>query len=77
MKLESEIESLKSSQYLDNQKMKVIIGALENEVKNERNSLKEELARNKEQKKDLEYELISRQGQQQEMENQASQSRKE
>ena len=62
MKLESEIESLKSSKYLDNQKMKVIIGALENEVKNERNSLKEELARNKEQKKDLEYELIFRQG---------------
>ena len=57
--------------------MKEIIRALEHEVKNEHISLKEELARNKELKKDLEDEVISWQGQQQEMENQASKSMKE
>merc|ERR1711892_429916 len=67
IKLESEIESLKSSQYLDNQKMKVLIGTLEHEVKNGRKSLKEELARNKKLKKDLEEEVSSRQAQQQEL----------
>ena len=57
--------------------MKVLIGTLEHEVKNGHKSLKDELARNKKLKKDLEEEANSRQAQQQELENQTSKSRKE
>jgi len=77
VKLESEIESLKSVHYLDSQKMKILIGSLEQEVKNERQCLKEELTRNIKLKKDLEEEISCRQMQQQELENQATKSRKE
>lgn len=62
---------------MDSQKMKILIGTLEQEVKNERQCLKEELARNKKLKKDLEEEISCRQMQQQELENQATKSRKE
>ena len=57
--------------------MKLMVGNLEQELKNERKCLKEELARNKKLKKDLEEEVSSRQVQQQELGNQASRGRKD
>ena len=55
--------------------MKLMVGNLEQELKNERKCIKEELARKKKLKKDLEEEAGSRQVQQQELENQASRDR--
>ena len=77
LRLESEIESLKSSQYLDSQKMKLVVCNLEEELKNQSKGLKEELSRNKKLKKDLEEERTSGQSLQQELENQAGKGRKE
>ena len=54
-----------------------MVGNLEQELKNERKCIKEELARNKKLKKDLEEEAGSRQVQQQELENQANKGRKD
>eukprot|EP00092_Neocalanus_flemingeri_P006732 GFUD01007272.1.p1 GENE.GFUD01007272.1~~GFUD01007272.1.p1 ORF type:complete len:950 (+),score=360.85 GFUD01007272.1:177-2852(+) len=76
-RLESEIESIKSTKYLDSQKMKLVVSNLEKEMKNESKCLKEEILRNKKLKKDLEEERNSGQLMQQELESQASQGRKE
>ena len=57
--------------------MKLVIGNLEQELKNERGCLKEELACNKRLKKDLEEEINARQMQQRENESQAIKNRKE
>ena len=54
-----------------------MVGNLEQELKNESKCIKEELARNKKLKKDLEEEAGSRQVQQQELENQANKGRKD
>ena len=54
-----------------------MVGNLEQELKNERKCIKEELARSKKLKKDLEEEVGTRQVQQQELENQANKGRKD